>query len=50
MVSLILIKHRELDEQQCLGAMGLIYPFDFPRRLYQMWCMSHHTPPQHPFC
>jgi hypothetical protein len=36
-------------EQQCLGAMGLIYPFAFPRRPYQMWCISYTKPPQHPF-
>ncbi len=29
--------------------MGLLYPFAFLRRPYQMWCMSHSTPPQHPF-
>ena len=45
-VGLISIEHRE---QQRLGAMGLLYPFAFPRRLHQMWCMSHSTPPHHPF-
>jgi hypothetical protein len=40
------MEHLEL---QCLGAMGLLYPFAFPRRLHQMWCMSRSAPPQHPF-
>jgi hypothetical protein len=29
--------------------MGFLCPFALSKRLHHIWCMSHSTPPQHPF-